>query len=396
MDDDKDALAAEYVLGTLSRDERDQAEALMSIDAGFETAVRRWERRLGELNVMVESVEPPPQIWERIRAAISTPAPSAESALPQIGGAVPLPPPIPPMPPLPQVPPTPQVPPPLPPLPEMPKAAPAFELPPQPPPVQPPPPPAIPEMPPVAPALEVPAGPPPPTPSVSPPLAPPLSVPPPSAEVEPRRAPEPPPAQPAPPPKAEPRRVERSADVVYVARRLRRWRRMTYFLGAIAAALALYIAVSQMDPDLVPQQLRSSGGGLWALIQGSGRGQKERLVAVLQQEPTQPAFLVTLDIENRVLTARRISAKPETGRSYELWLISKQFQKPRSLGTLGENEFTQRVIPPNFSADTLRMASYAVSLEPSGGSKIGVPTGPVLFTGKAVDSVPPPPPPPKT
>ena len=65
-DDDRDALAAEYVLGTLSADERDQAEALLAIDPGFAEIVRMWERRLGELNVMVEAVEPPPDVWDKI------------------------------------------------------------------------------------------------------------------------------------------------------------------------------------------------------------------------------------------------------------------------------------------------------------------------------------------
>lgn len=69
-DDDKDALAAEYVLGTLSSDERDQAEAMLAIDPGFEAAVRQWERRLGELNVMVEAVEPRPQVWDRIKVGL--------------------------------------------------------------------------------------------------------------------------------------------------------------------------------------------------------------------------------------------------------------------------------------------------------------------------------------
>ncbi|HXX71641.1 MAG TPA: hypothetical protein VEI55_05055, partial [Candidatus Acidoferrum sp.] len=69
-DDDHDALAAEYVLGTLSAEERDQAEALLARDAGFAETVRQWEHRLGELNVMVEAVEPPPDLWERIKTGI--------------------------------------------------------------------------------------------------------------------------------------------------------------------------------------------------------------------------------------------------------------------------------------------------------------------------------------
>ena len=67
-DDAQDALAAEYVLGTLSADEREHAEALLTLDPGFATSVRMWERRLGELNVMVEAVEPPPELWDKIKA----------------------------------------------------------------------------------------------------------------------------------------------------------------------------------------------------------------------------------------------------------------------------------------------------------------------------------------
>ena len=69
-DDDRDALAAEYVLGTLSAEEREQAEALLAIDHGFAETVRLWEHRLGELNVMVEAVEPPADLWERIKGDI--------------------------------------------------------------------------------------------------------------------------------------------------------------------------------------------------------------------------------------------------------------------------------------------------------------------------------------
>ena len=45
-DDDRDALAAEYVLGTLSADEREQAEALLAIDPSFAEIVRAEARRI--------------------------------------------------------------------------------------------------------------------------------------------------------------------------------------------------------------------------------------------------------------------------------------------------------------------------------------------------------------
>ena len=62
-----DALAAEYVLGTLDSDEREQARALLRTDAAFAVKVSQWERRLGELHLMVEPVEPDAGIWARIK-----------------------------------------------------------------------------------------------------------------------------------------------------------------------------------------------------------------------------------------------------------------------------------------------------------------------------------------
>ena len=71
MDDEKNGLAAEYVLGTLDAEERTQADALMLQDPDFAAAVRQWERRLGELNVLVAPVEPPAPVWDKIKAALA-------------------------------------------------------------------------------------------------------------------------------------------------------------------------------------------------------------------------------------------------------------------------------------------------------------------------------------
>jgi anti-sigma-K factor RskA len=84
MDEDRDSLASEYVLGTLDADERAQAEALMLVDADFADSVRRWERRLGELNVLVSAVEPPAGVWDGIRTKLSEVAPSESVRLPEI------------------------------------------------------------------------------------------------------------------------------------------------------------------------------------------------------------------------------------------------------------------------------------------------------------------------
>jgi anti-sigma-K factor RskA len=379
-DDDRDALAAEYVLGTLSTDERDQAEALLVIDPGFAEIVRVWERRLGELNVMVEAVEPPPDVWDRIKTEVDgaeqriaaeagTAAAAAaaveEGSLPTIAEAAPH-----------TAPET---------IVDMTTEGEATpetfsqataELPQQ-----------------VAPAE--------PTETVPDLLAGPTgdaaeslpedldetasvaalasSLLPPESQPE---AETPSPAQPAPSaPKSE-----RSAEVVYLARQTRRWRGFTVAMSAIAALLAVYIAVGQFAPGLLPVGRLPQSATI-------APPPASRLVAVLQQEPTAPAFLLTVDPQQRTMTVRRVTARADSGRSYELWLIASDNPKPRSLGLVGADEFTTRPLPADFDVAALRQASYAVSLEPAGGSPSGVPTGPVLFTGKMVESVPSPPPP---
>ena len=65
-----DALAAEYVLGTLDFEERMQARTLLDADEAFAAKVQLWERRFGELHLMVEPVEPEAAIWARIKAKV--------------------------------------------------------------------------------------------------------------------------------------------------------------------------------------------------------------------------------------------------------------------------------------------------------------------------------------
>jgi len=68
--EDQIALAAEYALGTLDAEERAEVETMMSTDPSFAAMVQAWEFRLGVLNQMVGSVEPRPEVWDKIRSAV--------------------------------------------------------------------------------------------------------------------------------------------------------------------------------------------------------------------------------------------------------------------------------------------------------------------------------------
>ena len=113
-----------------------------------------------------------------------------------------------------------------------------------------------------------------------------------------------------------------------------------------------------------------------------------RFVAVLQQDAASPAFILTVDIEGRSLTVRRVAADVQIGKSYELWLVSDRFPAPRSLGVVGDKEFTVDNRLAAYDPATITTATYAVTLEPEGGSPTGAPSSDVLWAGKLVQALP--------
>lgn len=64
--DRADALAAEYVAGTLRGPARRRFEALLPAHAGLRAALRRWQDRLLPLTVALQPEMPPARVWRRI------------------------------------------------------------------------------------------------------------------------------------------------------------------------------------------------------------------------------------------------------------------------------------------------------------------------------------------
>ena len=80
-DDELQALAGEYVLGTLPLAERAQVEQRLTNDAALRAAVDNWEQRLLPLTALAPPAEPSPQLWPRIASTLFTP-----KAVKQAGG----------------------------------------------------------------------------------------------------------------------------------------------------------------------------------------------------------------------------------------------------------------------------------------------------------------------
>ena len=281
--EDHIALAAEYALGTLDADERAQVETMMSVDKDFTAMVEAWQQKLGVLNQMVGSVEPRPEVWDKIKTAIGHSEPQSPLVLPEA----------------------------------------------------PPPPPAAPEV-------------------------------------------------------SEPAAPVDTSNVIRLSAQARRWRNIATLTTAMAAALVAMIATQLYQPDLLPDGLRPKVRTRVVEVKTPVvPTPSAQYVALLQKDSGSPAFILTVDGTTKNFTVRRVGATPEPGKSYELWLVSDKLQRPRSLGVIGGNDFTMRPALASYDTDTVNKATYAVTVEPEGGSPTGVATGPIVFTGKLIESVPP-------
>jgi len=71
MSDPGDLAAAEYVLGTLSPEERASFVRRLAADPHARAEVRAWEARLTPLAEAVPAADPPSGVWDRIAAALA-------------------------------------------------------------------------------------------------------------------------------------------------------------------------------------------------------------------------------------------------------------------------------------------------------------------------------------
>jgi len=270
--DTPDMLAAEYVLGTLASNERGQAEILIANDPAFAQLVRSWEQRLGQLQAMVASVEPPPDTWSRIQARIAGVEPSGITLLTHPDHAA---------------------------------------------------------------------------------------------------------------------RIAAEGNVIDLRKRLGRWRQAAAGLAAIAAVLLAAVVTAVRNPETLPGPFRPKPIEVTKVIEKVIEKEVNpgRFVAVLQPNAASPAFILTVDVANRTASVRRVAGGPPPGKSFELWLVSDRFTAPRSLGLVSD-EFARPAALTNYDPATISDATFAVSLEPEGGSPTGQPTE-VLFASKLIESVQP-------
>jgi anti-sigma-K factor RskA len=112
---------------------------------------------------------------------------------------------------------------------------------------------------------------------------------------------------------------------------------------------------------------------------------REMMVVVMSDDKATPALAVSWPARDqdpkrlRVRVMAHAQMIPTT--AWELWMLPRDGGKPVSLGLINTSE-TQTVTVPSSMAEAVDAAwGLAVSVEPSGGSPTGLPTGPVLYKG---------------
>lgn len=149
-------------------------------------------------------------------------------------------------------------------------------------------------------------------------------------------------------------------------RRVNRWRAATGAMSALAASLFGVVVWQDYDRRQMPTQY----------------------VAVLKADQTLPAFLLTVDTKTNMFVISAMQKPEEPEKSYQLWLVHDEMPQPKSLGVFNDSEMDVRPMSDGKLHDMMMDGTYAVSVEPKGGSPTGEPTGPVVFSGKLIKATP--------
>ena len=181
-----------------------------------------------------------------------------------------------------------------------------------------------------------------------------------------------------------------NSNVIQLPDRARRWRNIASVATALAAALVGMLAVQVYQPELLPDALRPKPRIQTVEVKTPAPSPvpSAQYVALLQRDAGSPAFILTVDAATKNFTVRKVGTDAEPGKSFELWLISDRLPQPRSLGVIGGSDFTARPVLADYDAGTINAATYAVTVEPAGGSPSGKPTSAPIYTGKLIETVP--------
>ena len=153
-----------------------------------------------------------------------------------------------------------------------------------------------------------------------------------------------------------------TAAVAALRRSVTHWRAAAIAASIIAGVLAVGFIAREATREAIPHEY----------------------VAILQKDAASPAFAITVNLDAREFTVRPVAASAPPGKAYELWIIDPKIGAPKSLGVIAADSATRRANLAEYDRAVVADATYAVTVEPPGGSPDGKPSGPPVFVGKLI------------
>lgn len=153
--------------------------------------------------------------------------------------------------------------------------------------------------------------------------------------------------------------------VIEFKRKIRFWRASAAALTAIAASLLL--GLSLRDTQSVQPSPTTAAP-------------RQMLIAAIGGEGAPPLAVVSVDRTDKSLILTPAALTPVAGRSHELWIVPAAGD-PRSLGLLRPGPARRIVLADDLAGLLAGGSTLAVSAEDEGGSRTGLPQGPIVATG---------------
>lgn len=156
-------------------------------------------------------------------------------------------------------------------------------------------------------------------------------------------------------------------NVVALRRKVRNWRVATAGVTALAASLALVVG------------LRGTGEAPPAAVTPA-RASDLAIAAVTPEGETAALAVVSYDRVSASLIVTPAGLVPVPGRSHELWVVPAT-GTPKSLGVIAGRDPRRIVLADDLAAFFAGAATIAISTEQQGGSRTGLPVGPIVGSG---------------
>ena len=140
------------------------------------------------------------------------------------------------------------------------------------------------------------------------------------------------------------------------------WVSLAFWRGLAAAALvtlAAFIALPYLNVPVEP---------------------RPRLVASLATEGSNVRYLAVYDAAKSEVGLSHVSGERAAGKDFELWMIEPN-KPPVSMGVIPVGSSAHVEVDAVVRQKLAQGAVLAISLEPTGGSPTGQPTGPVVAAG---------------